>query len=508
MQQNCLKSSLIVLIILLSHATFAIGTPSPETEMRQQQKDFTVFKKGIFLIEAKIDRHVAMDSIQRVFAATELEFSTKVLSPTEEYKLYAKCINLVQSGHTQVSPTRAVIRDYVVLGKSLPFDMVVVNKHVYVNGYAGDAKKKPKGSAKRNKSQEIPKGAEIIAIDEMTIPEWMEKIGEFISSDEDDPAFEYVIAGQAFDFFRFLATEEHKNYLEVDYVVKNDTIRESVRLGYAPLKLMEERFKADEKQFDKDKKSFGKFKFIGNVGYFRFPSFNDNHGKLYSEFLKKSFKKIRKKKGVETIIIDVRGNHGGNIQTELLSYFVSEPQVVGNYNIEKRLKRKERRHIKKNTEEFRRYKHNMREFKRFERKHPQFNGQVVTYPIDTALIFRGNVIVLTDEGTFSAASLLASQMKTLCNAQIMGSRAGGSYYACNAGTLKFTLPHSKITFILNPNVCASTLSTTSIDPDIKNVDVEIVPEYNAKPSVYKKNWEGVIKTAIKQGRKPARTAGI
>jgi hypothetical protein len=403
-----------------------------------------------------------------------------------------------------------VLVEYLRARKSLPYDFAMVNKHLYVRGTAiGSGKsKKAAAEAKKRKNELIPVGAEILAIDEMTIPEWMEKIGQFIGSDEDDPAFEYVIAGQLFDFFRYLATEEHKEYLEVDYVFKNDTIRQSVKLDYVPIKLLQDRFKAEEKLANKEQKSFGKFKFIGTVGYFRFSSFKNSHGKLYSEFLKKSFKKIKKKKGVELIVIDLRGNLGGAIQPELLSYFLSEPQIVGNYDIVKKLKRKERRHIKKNDEFFRYYKKGMRIRKRFGRKHPEYNGEVHSYPVDTSLVFRGQIVVLTDEATFSAASLLTSQLKTFCNAQVMGSRPGGTYYTGNAGTLRYTLPHSKISFILNPNVCASTLDPAKIDADIKNVDVEIIPEYSPKASTYKKNWEAVIKTAIRNARKSARETGI
>lgn len=493
--------SCLTMAILAFFTTGAFAGISPGTEIKRQQKDFAVFRKGIFSIESRLDRRISMDSIQRVLSATEAEFSNKVLTPIEEYKLYARCINLVQSGHTQVSPTNAVLKEYVLKAKSLPFDLVMVNRHLYVAGYAKATKKSKKAPASRKKTtNQLPVGAEIIAIDEQTIPQWMDKIGQFIGSDEDEPVFEYFIAGYVFDFYRFLATEEHSEYLEVDYVVKHDTLRQSIKLTYPPIKVIQDRFKAIEQQQKKDRKSFGKFKMMGNVGYFRFPSFQDAHGRLYSEFLEKSFKKIKKKKGVELIVIDVRGNGGGNIQTELMSYFLKEPQIVGSYTIDKRLRMGERKHLKKNEEPFRRYKKNMRQFKRFARKHPDFHGQLVTYPIDTNLIFKGHVVVLTDEATFSAASLLASQLKTLCSAQIMGSRAGGSFYVCNAGTLTFKLPHSKISFILNPNTCSSTLDPTAVDPHIKDVDLEIVPDYDPKASNYRKNWEGVVKTAIQKAK--------
>ena len=487
------------LFLLVSIVGSAQKTANPASELKQQQKDFAIFKSGLSLIESKMDRHISMDSIQSFLSATENTFNSEVLSPIEEFKLYARCIDLIESGHTQAVPNKKVLVEYFRKAKSLPFDLIMVNKHLYVNGYATQSKN---ARVKRNKSEELAKGAEIIAIDGKSIAEWMLLIGEFIGSDEDDPSFEYTVAGQLFDFYRFLATETHTDRLEVDVVFKKDTTRESILLTYPPLKLADTRFKAIEKQHEKDRRTPGKFKFIGNdVGYFRFTTFDEAIGNQYSEFLKKSFKKIKKKKQVKTVVIDLRGNGGGNVQTELMSYFLEKPQEVGSYKIVKRLKKSERKHIKKNDHYYRLYKKNLRRFKRFEKKHPGYDGQLISYPVDTSLIYRGNVIVLTDEGTFSAASLLASQLKTLRDAQIMGSRAGGSFHVCNAGTLTYVLPNSGIKFVLNPNACASTLDLKSIDPAVKEVDVEIVPDYDPKAGTYKKNWEGVVKTALKYAKK-------
>lgn len=466
--------------------------------LRDQQRDFDIFYDGLHRIESRLDRHTSLDSVEHILAEAKTAFYTSELSPIEQFNWYARCINLVASGHTQAQPSRKVLKAYVLAKKSLPFDLVMVNKHLYTNGYPAVKGRQPK----RDKSTEIVKGTEIIAIDGKSIDSWMNEIGLLIGSDEDDPAFEYFVAGQAFDLYRFLVTKEHKESLEVTTVNGKDTQSRSVTLSYPPIELIQQRFKAAERQAEKDSRKPGTFKLIGSdVAYFRFTTFLDAIGKDYSEFLAKSFKKIDKKKTVKTVVIDVRGNGGGNVQTELISYFLDKQQIVGSYTIDKRLKPGERKHIVKNTRFFRLYKKGVRRSNRYEKRHPDYNGELMSYPVDTALVFKGEIIVLTDEATFSAASLLASQLKTLCNAQVMGSRAGGSFYACNAGTLTYKLPHSGISFILNPNTCASTLNASTIDPTIKNVDKEIIPEYDPKPSVYKKNWEGVIKKAIRAAKK-------
>jgi len=483
-----LKKFLFSLFILLSTTSGA--------QISGQVKDFEIFRKGLFSVESKLDRHISLDSINSFLAFMKTSLSEKELSPVEQYKLYARCINLIQSGHTQVIPTKPVLKYYVRQAKALPFDMVIVNKHLYLKAY-------PKNSdlpEPLKREDKIPVGSEITAIDGKSLSDWMKLIGEFIGSDENEPVFEYTIAAQAFDFFRFIATTEQKSQLKIDYIVKNDTLSKTVQLGFPPVKVLFERLKKLSEQQEEDRESIGTFKQIGSdAGYFRFTSFANCTGKDYSEFLQKSFKKIRSKK-LQTVVIDVRGNGGGIIQTELLSYFMAEPQVAGNYQIVRRPKWKERRHLEKLSQEFRRHRKNVRIYKKIERRNPDFKGDVMTYRIDNNLLFKGKVIVLTDEGSFSASSLLASQLKELRGAQIMGSRAGGTYYAFNAGTLKLELPHSKIQVILNPNTGVSTLSGKPIDPNVKNVDVEIVPEYSPKASVYKKNWESVINIAIAKSK--------
>lgn len=484
-------------------ASSAAADPSPASEIKRQQKDFAVFKKGLLAIEAKVDRHVSMDSILQMLSTAEAEFSSKALTPIEEFRWYSRIVNLVQSGHTQVSPSRQVFIQYVRAQRSFPFDMVVVNKKIYAKGY-DETKGKPLYARQKKAAGFVPMGAEIISIDGRTIPQWMDSIGSYIGSDEDDPVFEYFVAGQLFDFYRFLVSDPEKKTADIVYVSRNDTIAQTLELGLPPVKTLSQRFDLAEKQTEIDRKSIGKFKFIGSdVAYFRFPSFAGNIGPLYSDFLRKSFTKIKKKKKIETVIVDVRGNGGGIIQTELLSYFIetAQPKQVSTYTIDKRLKTGERKHIKKRNKEFRLYKKLIRQFERLERRIPGYKGERYTLPVDTSLIFKGNVIVLTDEGSFSAASMLAGQLKTERNALIMGSRPGGSYYVCNAGTLRYVLPNSKIAIILNTNTCKSMLDEKAIDPHLKDVDVEIVPKYDPKPANYKKNWEGVIKDAIREGKK-------
>ena len=90
---------------------------------------------------------------------------------------------------------------------------------------------------------------------------------------------------------------------------------------------------------------------------------------------------------------------------------------------------------------------------------------------------------------------LAAQLKQLRQATIMGSRPGGSYGEYSSGVLTVDLPHSKNIVIVNPTIVRTHFPADTAVA-IKNVDVEIVPDYHPKASVYKKNREAVVLRAL------------
>lgn len=482
-----MKTTQTLLLSLFISIT-AFGAKSPAKEIASQVKDFKVFRNAMFKIEARLDRQVSMDSITRMFDAAEQEFATKELSALDEFRWYSRCASLVHSGSTQMIPGKAVLKEYVARKRSFPFDLVMINKRLYVSNKKAEENKSRK---KKKVLAVIPEGAEILKIEGKTIDEWMALISPYIGSDENDPVFKYTIAGNAFDFYRVLATTSNATLVPVEYKINGTVATKQVYLSYPPVELLSDRYRISSKQNKKDRKSDGKFKMAGKeTAYFSFPSFYENDGFKYSQFLKKNFGKVKKRKA-KTLILDLRGNSGGTIQTELLGYLIPKQQSIGTFEISKKPSRKDRKYVKKMDHEYRIQRQNIRRYKKLKKKYPQFKGEMYSHSVDTSLIFKGNIIVLTDEHTFAAASMLAGQLKQLRNAKIIGSRPGGSYSNFNAGSLSVELPSSKNVLLVNPNVVSTNLEMSN-GVAIREVDMEMVPEYSPKASVYKKNRELVV----------------
>ena len=131
----------------------------------------------------------------------------------------------------------------------------------------------------------------------------------------------------------------------------------------------------------------------------------------------------------------------------------------------------ESRHLTKFNSDYSKHRKISRKQKRLIRRKKFNNGEVLTAYIDPELIYQGQIVLLTDEGTFSSASILAAYLKTMCKAKIVGHSAGGSFYKGNAGTLGLKLPKSKMKIFINPNTFYSHLEETNEPLAIKIPDL-------------------------------------
>ena len=167
--------------------------------------------------------------------------------------------------------------------------------------------------------------------------------------------------------------------------------------------------------------------------------------KDYLKFFRESFKTLQRK-AIETLIIDVRGNRGGNemIAAELLTYFINEDFKVYRYAkagtldfsfiadslVSEKLELEPEWVVKTDSAYY------IKE-----------NGMEVlkTYEVRKKDHFDGDVYMLSDGGSRSATNTFLSLAKTYKAATIVGTESGGVFEDVDNGYgLKFTLPYSKI----------------------------------------------------------------
>ncbi len=466
------KHSILLFVLIL------IGlTSARRNSVSGQLKDFEVFKKVLTEKEGRLDLNIPIDSMDFYLDQLRNQLS-RDQSPLEEYREFSRALAKIQCGHTQIHPTKAVLKEWLASRNSLPFDFIIQGKKLYTNKLL--AQDKPFisiGKSNEELKKKIKAFTEIISIDHKTMDQMISEISPFISSDENGLEFKYFQVAQLFEFYRHMSSPFTEDSIEVRYLSGIDTIVMYFQPGTAPVNTMNLRLKKMSDQFAVDEKNIGTFQIVrSKIGYFRFKSFKSSYGRDYEFFLEKSFKRI-KSKGIKKVIIDVRGNTGGAMQYSLMRYFVGKDVVLGRYVVEKPKNLFEDRHIKKLSRDYFKH-HRMSHVQKRRNRRGQFNnGEVVTPTVNEDLIFEGEIIVITDEGSFSSASMLACHLKTLANAKIVGRTAGGSFYCGNAGSLTVQLPSSKLKLFVNPNAFYSHLRQAEDPRIIKQPDVILSPEY-------------------------------
>ena len=463
---------------LLALALLLLICPSAKKiTVDDQLVDFDIFKQVIISKEGTLDLHVSADSIYSAMKTLEKELSQE-LSLIDQYKNYTSTLALIECGHTQIHPTKELFREWLAERNSLPIDYYLQGKKLYVGKITSeDASLIYEGKPKSERKKKIAQGSEIISIDSFSVNQMMDLISPLLSSDENGMDFKYFQASELFEFYRHMSSPFTKDSIEVSYVNESDTVQLYFLTGTAPVYSINSRIQKAAVDFKSMESDYGKFKIINSkYAYFRFKSFKVSAGKYYELFLDRSFQKIRTR-GLDKVIIDLRGNTGGVMQYSLMRYFAGKGVYLGRYVIQKPKSGKTDKHIRKWNMDYRRHKHASKLQKRLRGTQQFNNGEVRTGDIDPEKVYQGQIVVITDEGTFSSASILTCQLKTICKAQIVGRPAGGSFYRGNAGTLKVKLPHSKFKLFVNPNTFYSHLAISDDPSAIKQPDYLITPSF-------------------------------
>lgn len=462
---------------LLLIAGFTMLTSSRIADhINGQQEDYRIFSNVLKSKEGTLDMHLSADSVDFYLDILRRELETEK-SSLEQFKLYSEMIARLNCGHTQVISNRTVQAEWLMEMKSLPIDVYLLGRRLIVGKIVPeDSENILRDKLSSRESTYIKPGSEILMIDSLTVPEMMTGISRYISSDEGGMEFKYFQASQMFEFYRHLAFPLDKDSVMVKYVTpKSDTHVVYMQPGKAPIHSMNERLMQAAREYNESELDMGKFKVVnGKYGYFRFTSFSASSGNAYDAFLKESFEELKRKK-VKYLVVDLRGNTGGVMQYEFIKYFVGEGINVGRYIIAKPYSKSKNKYLRKVNMPYIRYAVLSWQQKRKVRDGSFNEGTIMTDYVDPNLIYDGEVCVITNEGTFSSASILASQLKTMAKAYVVGRPAGGSFYSGNAGTLMLKLPESGLEFSINPNTFYSHLDPVEDPLAIKQPDIYLDP---------------------------------
>lgn len=432
---------IIVLIVILSQFKFnyfweeinidTINTKKYSViELKQDLKQlerYILNKNPLYFSDKKEMEKIFKDTYDSIKSEmTELEF----------YRLINPLIVKINCGHTNLSISKYLVENRKKTAKFLPLEVTLVNNELYVIENYGD---------------KIKKGNKILSINGKDTNEIIDEILLNISADGINNAKKEYIISKFFNtkYYDFIDnsgkyTVELLNEQDETYAVELDGTYDSKYNNTA--------WSLHFQNYGSDYYSSNIFK---NYAILNIKLFSQEQNNNFSDFLNGFFKELNDK-NISNLIIDIRGNYGGDpiMSRTLLSYFIKD------------------------------------EIPYFKSKltllHKLFNYDKPIIPSGNS--YKGNVVLLTDGSNFSTAGHFTAFFKHYKLGEIIGSKTSGSQ-VCTDGSVDSVLKNTKIrirysTMIYRVNADLDT-DNNGVSPDIE-VKYSINDILNSNDVVMKK----------------------
>jgi len=408
------------------------------------QKDFEILESVLKNYHPGLYRYQDSTSIEKHFNTLKNNLNQD-LSTTEFYLLLSKFTAKIKCGHTFPSfyNQNVIIQDSIFnLSNKLPVTFQLFERRIIVDKNLTDKK--------------IEKGSEIISINDIPVKTIIDSLLLYVKGDGDNDnkrLKDLEISGfgsfETFDIYFPLLFPP----VDSSYVLKiKDNENEIGRQVKVNCISRAERFSLIEQKYGKQPASYDdlwNFQIINNkTAYLQLGTFVTNKLTInWKAFLDKAFKAVRSE-NVSNLIIDVRGNEGGDdeVNLTLAKHLAYKPIAFPEF--------KEYLVYEKVADDLKPYLNTWDDsFYDRSKKLVNLNNGFYTWKkgIKKNVIrksrkaFKGNVYLLVDGANSSATFFLATALQQNKMATIIGTETGGNRKGTNGSNMFFLrLPNSKI----------------------------------------------------------------
>lgn len=415
----------------------------PKIPAAKAKEDFKLLRQAFQELHPGLTRYRTESELFAAF--DELESGIQQdLTVAEAYLLFSKAAALVKCGHTYANfyNQPGVVQQLVFnQADKLPFTFKWVNKKMIVLDNFSD-------------KREISRGTEIAAINGIPVSTILDELRKVVKADGNNDGkriYDLNLTGwgayEAFDiYFPLLFPPKDGKFYDIT-LAENEThvlLESMTREGRK--KFLQESAVQQQKENNQN----WMFSMLQpQTAYLRLPSFATWEMDLdWKKFLKNSFEEMQSK-GAQTLILDIRGNEGGNDEVilSLVKYIANKP--VRSLN-------------GKSLVRYRKIPPSLApNLRSWDRSYLDLTAQTKSaaengfypYKSDDDLIelpaqpgaFSGKIFLLVDAGNSSATFILARFLKENGLATLVGQTTGGSLQGTNGGKIAFLqLPNSQI----------------------------------------------------------------
>lgn len=465
----------IVLVFIISNGLFAqkeMNKVSSTIEKDLLLSDVDFLKRNLEVAQPGLYNYTAKQDMDAFFE--ELKNGvTDDMSSIDFFRLIAPLSNLVKNGHTILVPP-SEWEDYVITEASLlPLDLYFYEDQLYVLRNVSDQTKLVEGSRLKSIN-----GKSAMELFNYMVDRWF-KDGDNKTRPRQIVEEEYRLL-----YTHFFGDAE-KYELEIvspegeDLIFEVDGIQESEFK-----KRLKERFETEFVPWWRREPEPLSYNIDNGTAYLKVTQFSSgvksSDGKRYGRFIKDAFKTFKEKR-IANLVLDLRGNQGGDVkpQLELLRHIIKEP-----FHLYKEVFAKVR--SLPNPEYY--------EFDILSRTEFKKNFVNVktggVYPMKDNLgfeskpqqpsenLFIGNLYVLIDGWSFSATGEVCGIIKEhVKEAVFLGEETGGNPVTNISGIQTFlTLPNSKNRIL----ICLVNYTT---DVSYKNEGHGVIPDHWVRNTV-------------------------
>lgn len=450
-------------------------SPSKNYSSSELTEDFTVLREVLQANHPSLYWYSTKDSVDAYFSSTSASLKDSLTEQQFRNKV-AWTISKIHCGHTTVRASKS-FSDYYTKHKFPQFPLLLKvweDSAVVINNLLNDSI--------------LKRGTIITALNGLTTKQVVDSISQFISTDGYSNNFKY----QAISF-NFPAYYKNTFGIDSQYAIKYiDSLgsENEVTVKNYTLKRDTAGIKEIPSEESKTKKQLRKLKLLAKrnlqidstlkTAYLSVNTFSE--GKLVG-FFNRSFKKIKNQE-IKNVVLDLRLNTGGSVIacTRLSQFLVDKPFHVADTVAAFTRSFPYKENIKpwfiywlSMHLSGKRYKSDNRIHFRYFEKH-YFKPKKKNH-------FDGKIYLLTGGYTFSAATLVASNLKGQKNVTIVGEETGGGAYGNSAMHLTtIVLPNTGVRVTLP-------LFRMVLDASRPKNGRGIFPDVEVKPS----------STAIKMG---------
>lgn len=382
------------------------------------EADIKQLKKTLLAIHPGLDYFTPKATVEKMLD-DRLAALSDSMSRMAFYEMLVPVIDTIKCGHTNIQFAHKLYKDKKDKDNPLlfPMELTMIDNEVLVEKDFDIG------------SHVIPKGSQILTIDSIAVNNIIGKLALYNKGADGDnhyPERLWAAKGFKYAYARFFGLKEK---FVVTLINSASQENQTYTLNAIPPNALSKIKKEEQKTYSPvvyETIDNGKIGLLTISSFGNKSSFQKSKGKF-----KKAFNEIADK-NIEKLIIDVRNNGGGAISNikHLTRHFLDEEYLI----VKKAYIKTAFKEEKKSW-----FQSLMFAFAKKERDGdnyilPKFSKKKIK---PRKRIFDGDIVMLINERSYSAAALTPALIKDKNRATLIGAEAGGSYYVAFAGTSKY-----------------------------------------------------------------------